>query len=501
MKNHTIRLHIGRLFQGAFPRSQDYRLVSALFLRALAVIYLIAFTSIGGQIVGLAGSGGILPFTEMLQFVESEYSTAHVWKLPNVFWINASDTALSVVALAGCVFSVLLFFNILQRLSLFLLFVFYLSLFHAGQIFMNFQWDYLLLETGFLAIFLPSGSRSVIWLFRWLLFRFRFLSGLSKLISGDPTWANLTALDYYFEVQPLPQWVSWYVHNFPEWLLQFCTGSALFIELVIPFMMFLSRGPRLFAAWATILMQVLILLTSNHNFVNLLTICLCLFLFDDRAVDRFVPESTTRWLVRRQASELTASPLQTTIIWALGILIVFVSSFQMWEMISGQRSPEPAATVIQHVRPFRLTSNYHVFPMMKTDRIEIILEGSQDGEHWEPYEFKYKPGDTSRRPEVVVPHQPRLDWMMWFVSMGPPFLPWFEAFVLRLLENSPSVTELLQTNPFPDTPPRYVRASTYRYRFTEPDIRKLTGEWWTREYLGPFYPLPWLGRPEPAPEY
>lgn len=498
MNKQALIFPLAGLFQGAFPRSQDYQLISALFLRLLAVIYLIAFVSIGTQITGLVGAEGILPFSQKLQFVASQYGSASWWKLPTILWINASDAALRATAIAGCGFSVLLFFNILSRLSLILLFVLYLSLFHAGQIFMNFQWDYLLLEAGFLAIFLPSSSRIIIWLFRWLLFRFRFLSGLSKLISGDPTWANLTALNYYFEVQPLPHWGSWYAHQLPEWFLRFCTGSALIIELVVPFMMFYSRGPRLFAAWATILMQVLILLTSNHNFVNLLTLFLCLFLFDDQAIRRIVPETAAHWLMRTQAAEFIGGRLKAGTIWGVGILIVLVSVFQGWEMISGERSPEPVATIIEQLRSFRLTSNYHVFPTMKTARIEIIIEGSRDGQTWKPYAFKYKPGDIHRRPEIVVPHQPRLDWMMWFVPIGSPFLPWFEAFVDRLLENAPQVTALLESNPFPSAPPRYLRISLYWYRFTDPETRAVAGQWWTRYYLGPFYALPWVERPASA---
>lgn len=498
LKKQYLRLPLAVLFQGAFPRSEDYQLVSALFLRLLAVIYFIAFASIGSQIVGLVGTEGILPFNQKLHFVASQYGTAGWWKLPNIFWINASDTALRAATVAGCGVSILLFFNRLPRLSLCLLFVLYLSLVHAGQIFMNFQWDYLLLEAGFLAIFLPSGSRIIVWLFRWLLFRFRFLSGFSKLISGDPTWANLTALNYYFEVQPLPHWVSWYAHQLPDWVLRICTGSALFIELAVPFMMFLSRGPRLFAAWATILMQVLILLTSNHNFVNLLTICLCLFLFDDKAVRRIVPESAKHWLLRTQAAEFTGNRLQACAIGGIAVLILLASVFQGWEMISGQRSPKPVATIIEQLRPFRLTSNYHVFPTMKTARIEIVIEGSRDGQSWKPYEFKYKPGDIHRRPEIVVPHQPRLDWMMWFVPLGPPFLPWFEAFVERLLENAAPVTSLLESNPFPNAPPSYLRLRLFWYRFTDAETRAATGQWWTRDYLGPFYPLPWMARPQSA---
>ena len=475
-------------------RNAEYRLISGLFLRLLALIYLVAFTSIGIQIVGLAGSDGILPFANELQRAEQAQGLERYWFYPTVFWISASDMALQAVAVAGCLLAILLFLGIWQRLCLVLLFVLYLSLFHAGWPFMNFQWDYLLLEAGFLAIFLPGGSRIVIWLFRWLLFRFRFLSGASKLLSQDPSWSGLTALNYYFETQPLPHMGSWVAHQLPEWLLKFGTGATLFIEIVVPFMIFLPRGPRFIAAWATIALQLLIILTSNHNFVNFLTIALCLFLFDDRAMSRIVPTNV--------APRLSQTPQQTRFIstrWhgslegVLAGIIVFSSGFQIWEMFSGRNSPATAATVLEQLKPLHIVNKYHVFPVIKTERMEIVIEGSDDGEHWKPYHLKYKPGDVERRPELVIPHQPRLDWMLWFAHMGyhPMMQTWLEGFLDALLRNSPSVVALLETNPFPQQPPRYLRIETYRYRFSNMQALRDTGQWWKREYIGPYYPMPW----------
>ena len=402
----------------------SYELVASLFLRLLALIYLIAFVSIGVQIVGLAGAEGILPFADELRRAEAELGAKRFWAIPTLFWFNAGDLALRVVAVAGCVFAILLFLNLYARFALVLLFLCYLSLFQAGQLFMNFQWDYLLLESGFLAIFLPRGPRLVIWLFRWLLFRVRFLSGASKLISEDPSWSGLTALDYYFETQPLPHWVAWYAHQLPEWFMRFCTGAVLFIELLVPFMMLMSRGPRFFAAWATLSLQALILLTSNHNFFNLLTMVLCLFLFDDRALRSLLPASLAARLnggPRDGAPGISPSRGRLPGRSLAGVLagfILLISAFQFWEMFSGRRSPAPMAVVMEAVTPFRIVNKYHVFPTMKRERKELIVEGSHDGEHWQPYVFKYKPGALDRRPPIVIPHQPRLDWMMWFVPGG-----------------------------------------------------------------------------------
>ncbi len=336
-----------------------YQLVAFLFLRLLALIYLAAFASIGVQILGLAGSQGILPFAEQLGYVLEQHGNSAYWLLPNLFWLHAGDGVLQGVAAAGCLFSLLLFFNLLTRLSLIALFVCYLSLFYAGQLFMNFQWDYLLLEAGFLAIFLPRGSRLVVWLLRWLLFRLRFLSGASKLLSGDPSWDSLTALNYYFETQPLPHWLAWYTQYLPEWLLQFGAGAVLFIEIIVPLMMFMNRPLRFFAAWVTIILQLLIILTSNHNFFNLLTILLCLFLFDDQALRSVLPKVLVRWILNQQPNR-DDKPQAAPLVGFLGGIILFVSSLQIWEMFSGQRSSEPVAQDSTHNRLWAPTSRLTV---------------------------------------------------------------------------------------------------------------------------------------------
>jgi len=476
----------------------DYRLIVWLFPRLLGLVYLAAFASLGLQIVGLVGEQGILPLQEKLELLSDRSALDRFLTLPTLFWIDSGDGALRAACVAGCVFALMLIFGVWVRVSLIALFVLFLSVFHAGQIFLNFQWDYLLLETGFLAIFLQNGSRAVIWMYRWLLFRVRFLSGLSKVLSGDETWADLTALNYYFEVQPLPHSLSWYAHQLPDGLLKFATGSVLFVEIIVPFMMLLPRGPRLVAAWLTLGHQGLILLTSNHSYVNPLVILLCLFLFDDRAVRRIVPGFALRRIESSNRFRAEPGKWNHAFAGALSLWIFFISTAQSWEMIYGRRNPEPIAWLTEHVRPFRVTSLYHVFPTMKTERIEILIEGSIDGETWRPYRFRYKPQDPDRAPRFIVPHQPRLDWMMWFLPMHPIFLQWFEPFVRRLQENSTEVLDLLEENPFPETGPRYLRIKAFRYRFTDPQTRKRTGNWWVREDLGPFWMMPWYEAPADA---
>ena len=245
--------------------TNGYQLVAALFLRLLGIIYLIAFASLAVQIEGLAGSQGILPFSQELAYVESQTGLARYFQLPTLFWLNAGDTALRAAALAGCAASILIILDRLAKPALIAAFVLYLSLYHAGQVFLTFQWDGLLLEAGFLAIFLNPRSRLVVLLFRWLLFRLRFMSGIAKLTMQDPSWSGLTALNHYFEVQPLPTPLAWYAHQLPSWLLKTGTAATLAVEILVPLMMFLPRSWRFAAAWITILWQLLIILTSNHN--------------------------------------------------------------------------------------------------------------------------------------------------------------------------------------------------------------------------------------------
>ena len=475
-----------------------YRLVAALFLRLLGAIYLIAFISIAQQVEGLAGSQGILPFAEKLAYLQTQHGIERYFQLPTIFWLNASDDALTGAAIAGCIASLLIIFNRLSRPALITNFVLYLSLYHANRQFLNFQWDGLLLEAGFLAIFLTPRSRTIILLFRWLLFRLRFMSGISKLSMHDPTWSGLTALNTYFEVQPLPTPLAWYAHHLPEWLLRTGTAATLVVEILVPFMMFLPRRWRFAAAWITILWQLLIILTSNHNWINFLTIILCLFLFDDRAVRRVLPSRFAATLLQQNDSVMRNKLVRKTAVGVLATFILVTSSVQIWELSTMQRSSGIAGTLVDYAETWRIVSKYHVFPTMQTERIELEVSGSQDGREWKTYVFRYKPGDIYARPRVVLPFQPRLDWQMWFVTQNPYHLPWFHAFLLALLDNSPTVTALLQHNPFPDQAPRYISVGAYRYRFSSAEQRKKTGQWWQREALGPFAPLPWVERSGPS---
>jgi hypothetical protein len=473
---------------------QDYELVSSLFLRLLGIIYLIAFASLLFQIQGLVGEQGIAPVDELLAYVTAEAGSERYYKLPTIFWFAHSNIALVGATVYGCIVSLQIIFNRWQRPALIIAFILYLSLFNVSQPFLHFQWDGLLLEAGFLAIFLGLRSSIIIWLFRWLLFKLRFMSGLSKLTSGDPAWPGLTALNTYFEVQPLPNPLSWYAHQLPELVLRSATAATLVIELLVPFMMFMPRRWRFAAAWITILWQLLIILTSNHNWINLLTIALCLFLFDDRALRRVLPIRPVSSQMAVRVRDNAAIKLRTIIFAMMAAFILIVSFAQLRMLSTGQDVGGRLGKLLGYMDAYRVVNMYHVFPTMTTERIELELSGSVDGREWKAYRFKYKPGYLDERPQLVMPHQPRLDWQIWFVPLHAKHLPWFEEFLYALLDNSADVTALLEHNPFSDDAPKYIRVDAYKYTFTTPEQKQQSGNWWQREALGPFLPLPGVMR-------
>jgi len=493
-----IASHRGKLYRpSVWLWGRDYEpprfdLVAWLFLRIMGLIYLAAFVSFGVQARGLIGSHGILPLGEFADAVRSQIGSAGFRRLPMVFWLDQSDFAIQAACGAGTAFSLLLIFNILPRISLFFLYVLYLSIFYAGQDFTGFQWDLLLIESGFLALFLSLMTKPGIWLLRWLLFRFMLLAGLVKILSGDPTWANLSALSYYFQTEPLPTRLAWYAHHLPQAVLIASTVVTLVIELVLPFLIFCPRRLRFVAAFGILLLQVLILLTGNYTFFNLLTMALCLVLFDDAALRKVIPRRLTL-LGQHHVRDIKAGKIGSFAAGALALLIVFTGLVDMHAVLGGRIS-FPAAWICDEIAPLNIVNSYGLFAVMTTTRPEIIVEGSEDGIQWREYAFKYKPGDVMRRPRWNVPYQPRLDWQMWFAALGTPAeSPWFTRFLQRLLENSAEVTALLGSNPFPDKPPLYVRALLYDYRYSSPEEKKATGAWWVRRLEGIYYPATSLG--------
>ncbi|HVH83072.1 MAG TPA: lipase maturation factor family protein, partial [Steroidobacteraceae bacterium] len=400
------------------------------------------------------------------------------------------------VCWSGAGLALLLTLNLLPRLSLLFLYILYLSLLYAGQVFMTYQWDTFLLETGFLALLLSCTITPGIWLLRWLLFRFMFMSGAVKLLSADPSWWNLSALSYHFLTQPLPTPLAWYAAHQPPALLAFATAATFVVELGLPFLIFCPRRLRFGAALGILLLQSCILLTGNYNWFNLQTMVLCLILFDDAALQSFLPQRL--WARLPARVPLRRTPMALAIaVGALAALLVGCSLIEM-DLRFGGQPPAVARTVDALIEPLHLVSSYGLFAVMTTTRNEIVIEGSNDGVEWREYEFRYKPGDVGRRPSWNIPHQPRLDWQMWFAALEDPRrLQWFWLFLEKLLHNEPAVTSLLARNPFPDKPPVQIRAKFYDYSYSDAG-EKARGIWWRRRLLGLYFPQVRLRADQPA---
>lgn len=484
-----------------------------LFLRALAVVHFIAFASVWVQLAGLIGPDGILPAGPFLAAVREHLGPAAFWQLPTLCWWLGTGAALPLLCAVGLVSALLLFAGIAPALNLVILWLGYLSLCGVGQTFFNFQWDALLLETTFLSIWLApwrwlpfwhhvEPAPLARWLLVWLLFRLMFLSGAVKLTSGDPTWANLTALTVHYETQPLPTPLGWYAHQLPVWFHRASCALMFVIELVVPFFFFAPwRRVRHAAALATLALMAAIALTGNYTFFNLLTAALCLPLLDDGIWSRFAwrkAPGQTRKLARHSLGEGGSSTQPTDegrgspyLLRPVAAFVLIVTILQAGpSLLSRWQLSAPTAAVLDAVAPFRTLNNYGLFRVMTTTRAEIVIEGSRDGRTWTAYEFRDKPGDLARRPTWVAPHQPRLDWQMWFAALGRvEHNRWVLSLCDHLLKNTPAVTALLATNPFADAPPTHLRAVRYEYHFTTREERARTGRWWRRTpvdyYLAP----------------
>ena len=458
----------------------------------LALIYAIAFGSLALQVMGLYGSQGIAPIAAFLAQVARNGGAIRYLAIPSLFWLASDDGVLTGMCFGGVILASILFLTGFakgrhERLLLFLLYAIYLSYASAGQEFLSFQWDSLLLETGFLAIFL-GRNRVTPWLFRWLVFRVYSLSGAVKLLSGDANWRNLSAVSFHWHTQPLPTVLAWYADKLPGGVQHAATWGTLAIELVLPFLIFFPRRIRQAGATGMIALQVLILLTGNYTFFNLLTIALCLFLFDDRTFARWIPGSTPE-----NASEAAHGGKLAAV---AGVVIVTLGLSHLWLTFTGKLM-EPLSTAIRYTAPLEIVNTYGLFAVMTTQRNEIVLEGSDDGSVWLPYEFHHKPGDLKRAPTWVAPHQPRVDWQMWFAALGNyQSNSWFVNLALRVLEGSPAVQPFFAVNPFPQRPPRFIRAQVYEYKFSDSATHARSGEWWQREARGLYLPAVGLRKAE-----
>ena len=489
----------------ASPEDSSYAIAGWGFRRLLGVVYVVAFASLAVQIEGLIGARGILPASQYMEaaagWTSSPLERLTLW--PTLCWLGTGDRWLIGLCLSGIAMGAAVTAGWAPLILFPLLWLDYLSLTVVGREFFAYQWDALLLETGFLAIFLAPAVRRDrlvdgfdpprvgLWLAKWLVFRLMFGSGLAKLTSGDPTWSALTAMSFHYETQPLPTPLAWYAHNLPLWFHRVTTIVVLAIELVVPPFVFAGPRWRHCAAWLLVGLQVLIALTGNYAFFGLLTASLALLLVDDAAFLRIAAmfsRSRQRASVSLLRSAQPASARARQIALVAVAIISLPLSFQALGRSAGFGSigGTSLASLAERVSSFRLVNSYGLFAVMTTTRPEIIVEGSDDGVVWKAYEFRYKPGDLARRPPWVAPHQPRLDWQMWFAALGEiEGERWFASFLQRLLEGSPEVGRLLAHDPFGGRPPRHVRAVLYDYRFTKRSGSR-RGLWWARTELGAY---------------
>jgi hypothetical protein len=497
-----------------------------IFLRALGLIYFSAFYSFFFQIKGLIGPNGILPAVDYLQAVSVQLHSIRFWFAPTLLWISASDHALMAVCWAGLIASALDFFNIWPRLSLAVCFVCFLSFIAAAQDFASYQSDGMLLASGLLSLFLaPPGirpglaranppSRTSQFLLLWVWFRIYFESGVVKILSGDRSWRNFTAMDDYYQNSPLPTWIGWYVQHLPHWFHAATVGLTFAVELVLCWALFLPRRFRIACFCIVTPFQIAIILTGNYAFLNYIVLALGFLLLDDRFVEWAIPRRIREWPVREfidkpekaePAAELAPSadpqvnlsepavPLKPFAIVGMavaGICFMWIfyaaSAKLLWMFAPGADLPKPP---VQALEPLRVANQYGLFAVMTHARYEIEFQGSQDGQTWTPYPFRYKPQNPAEAPGIYAPYQPRFEWNLWFASLGSwpqyRFVVWTEE---RLLSNSPDVLQLFARNPFGADPPREVRAVIYQYWFTSMNTKRATGMWWKRQLLGDYAP-------------
>ncbi len=471
----------------------DYWLSRWLFERALAAIYLIAFLVAAQQFPPLLGERGLLPVPRYL-------AATSFRRAPSLFHLHYSDRFLTAISWTGVALSALLIVGLpqsgptwLPMLVWLLLWALYLSIVNVGQTFYGFGWESLLLEAGFLAVFLGAAShappRPILWLIRWLLFRVEFGAGLIKM-RGDSCWKDLTCLYYHHETQPMPNPLSWYFHHLPKPLHKMEVAGNHILQLVVPFLLFAPQPIATVAGLAVVVHQTWLVFSGNFAWLNVVTLTLGIAAFDDR---------TLGLVLRFGHAPLTAPPA-----WYVGAalactLLVLVLSYWPVRNLLSRRQAMNAS-----FNPFHLVNTYGAFGSISRERHEIVLEATDaqtvtSDTVWREYEFKGKPGDPRRRPPQFAPYHLRLDWLMWFVPLSPAYAGgWLMPLVEKLLQNDRPILRLLRHNPFPDRPPTFLRASYYHYRFTTRSERRQTGAWWVRDRLGEFLPPMALSRASSA---
>lgn len=456
---------------------ESYTIIANLFPRLLGLIYLAAFSAFIFQIKGLIGINGILPISNYLKLIKKHYPKKYYRIFPTLFWINSSNTALMGVVVAGTILSLALVLGLFPAAILFLLYILYLSIISAGQEFLSFGWEGFLLEITINAFFLSltSPPNPMVWIsINLLLFRFHLQAGAVKLQSRDANWRNLTAIGWHYQSQPIPNMIAWYVHKLPMWFHKLSTFMMFVVELVISFGVFGNEPIRLFVFSAFFGLQFMIWLTGNFSYLNHLTAVFSTLLIGNM----YLPS----WF--GPAPEVSQNPFIEVVCTTAGTALTILQLVQLWQHFV----PNPLfGKWLRFLSPFHVINAYGIFAIMTTTRHEIIFEGSDDGKHWKEYLFYHKPSEITRRPRRISPYQPRIDWQAWFLPLGSyRYDSWFDNFIYHLLKGTPDVMALLRFNPFPDSPPRYVRTVLYEYEFSNFQEKKEHGWWWRRTRHGLF---------------
>lgn len=473
----------------------ERRVTMDVTARLAGLIFFIAFAGLLPQLNCLYGTSGLLPVTEYFEGLKS----AHInfFSYPTVLWLKPDVTGMALTSIAGAIASLLVACNKAKTIGLLVSYFCYFSLLQAGQDFLSFQWDILLLEVGFVSAFIASRhlSAAVKGLFAWLIiligFKLMLLSGLCKILSLDASWSGLTALNYHFYTQPLPTPLAAFVQALPQDWLKLMCGSTLFIELIIPFAVIAGRKGRLLAFFAFTFLQVLIIISGNYGFFNWLSIALFVPLLDDKAIGFYAKQE------RHKFKALPGS--RRLIQWTGATLAVYLISANLI-LLTGYICPLPLILRLLIAMPehYYLVNSYGLFSVMTTKRPEIVIEGSNDGVHFSPYEFTYKPGNERRPPPLVAPYQPRLDWQLWFEALkatadendlNRPLSqrlvtpsPWFINLIAALQNNDPNVTTAVSLNPFKKHGPRYIRARIVQYKFAKPAEILRDGIYWHSDF-------------------
>ncbi len=478
-------------------RKDSYWLARFAILRLLGLVYAVAFLVAAEQIVPLVGAHGLLPVDSFLGHVQRLYGSrlAAFFELPSLFWLSSSDSMLRGAAWVGFVLACLVAAGYANAILMAVLWAMYMSFVHVGQDWYGYGWEIQLLETGFLAIFLcplldgrpfpkRAPPRLVIWLFRWLIFRIMLGSALIKL-RGDEVWRDLTALFYHFETQPIPNPLSRWFHFLPHWILKAGVLFTFLAELIAPWFAFAPRIARHGAGVIIVLFQCTLILSGNLSFLNWLTIVPALACFDDSLWTKIMPSALVARATTAAANARESRPLEVTAR-VLAVLVGILSVEPVLNLIS------PGQIMNTSFIPLDLVNTYGAFGWVGKERMNVVFEGTEAAEPdasavWKAYPYRALPAALDRRPPQVAPYQPRLDWQMWFAAMSTPDdYPWTLDLVWKLLHNDPGALSLLGPNPFPQRPPRYIRAVLYRYQFAPPGNPQ--GNWWKRQALGTWLP-------------